>query len=185
MMNTMMKVTMAAAALALPAGSAKADLGDTITSSEAKYGKGTVAAPMICYIHNGWWIRQTYNANEVCVMVEFARLDGKPITDKQYRNMDANNLPPYTINANGNGWVTTKWDNNDSFRNVTCHVWSNSQEWWEVYGGLMHWGDDSKWFYGRTYVTPNGLSIVHQVNQENQQKTDAVQTVTGNPDTNI
>jgi hypothetical protein len=168
--NTMKKLVMSLIALSTIAASAFADLGDTIASSEVKYGKGIVAAPMISYIHNGWWIRQTYNANEICVMVEFARLDGKPITDKQYHSIDANNLPPYTLNANSNGWVTEKWDDNDTFRNVTSHVWSNSQEWWQVYGGLMRWGNDKKWYYGRTYVTPNGLAIVKETNRQNNQQ---------------
>ena len=79
--------------------SAKADFGDTIASSEAKYGKGTVVAPSIVYSHNGWWIQATYNVNEICVMIEFMRLDGKPVTKAQARNMDTHNLPAYTLNS--------------------------------------------------------------------------------------
>jgi hypothetical protein len=166
---------------------ANADIGDTITSSEAKYGKGNVTAPFITYVHNGWWIKQTYNANEVCVLAEFARLDGKPITSSQQDNLDLNNLPSYTLNPNGKGWVNTKWNNDSTFHNVISHLWSNSEGWSQVLSGQFRYGDDTKWFYGRTYITPAGNDIVRQENEKNNaSQSNAKQTeTTGSPDTNI
>jgi hypothetical protein len=175
-------VLLIVAALALATGIASADLGDTVASSEAKYGKPTrVDLPCLNYIHNGWWIRQTFNANEICVMAEFVRLDGKQVTDTQAHNMDSHNLPAYTLNTTSNGWVTTKWDNTGTFNNVQSHLWSTSQEWWQVLAGQFRYGNDTKWFFSRTYITPAGQAIVNHENAKGNQSTETVSS----PDTNI
>ena len=56
--------------------------------------------------------------------------------------------------------------------------------------GRFHYGNDKGWFYGRTYITPAGNSIVKQVNKErDEQKSQGQATettsTTGNPDETI
>ena len=57
-------------ALSSLAASAFADLGDTITSSEAKYGKGTPDQQFrhrIMYDYNDWWVFEFFNDAGMCV----------------------------------------------------------------------------------------------------------------------
>jgi hypothetical protein len=169
------------------ANSAHADIGDTPASSEAKYGKGTLDLPRISYFHNGWWIRETFNANEICAMVEFARLDGKQVARAQADSMDKNNLPSSTLGSfNSNGWVVTKWKKTDNL-DVWSYEWSTSQTQCQVLAGHFRYGNDTHWYYGRTYITPEGNEIVKQENaKDDAAKNGNDQTpTTGNPDTNI
>jgi hypothetical protein len=184
MKNTLLlAVTLALATASI----VNADVGDTVVSSEAKYGKGTFFAPYITYTHNGWWIRQTFNDKEICVMAEFARLDGKMVTDKQAHNMDKHNLPAITIDTQ-NGWTTTKWKDDSNLKGIYSFEWSTSDTHCQVLAGQFRYGNDTNWFYGRTYITPAGLAIVKQENAKNDASQGVSQdagTNTADPDTNI
>jgi hypothetical protein len=155
-------------ALAATTGITCADLGDTLASAEAKYGKGvrsTVFSHEVDYQHNGWVIQETYNDSGICVHVEFIKQNGY-ITPKNRRNMDTNNLPSYTNTINGNGWVKSKWPDKSNMKDTFSFTWTNGNVSFQVFECLSRYGDSPTWYSSRTYVTPEGVAMIKQENAE-------------------
>ena len=91
----------------------------------------------------------------------FIRLDGKPFTKADKLSLDRANLPPMTLNAQGNGWVQQDgWDNvGGGLKNMAAYLWTNGQYAFQVVGGQASLGTPDKWFWIRLYTTPEGASI--------------------------
>ena len=181
----MKRLTLSLIALSTLASSAFADIGDTLASSEAKYGKGQADLPRVVYFHNGWWIRQTFNAEGHCALAEFARLDGKVVTDTQARNLDKNNLPAEALTGRPGEWSTTEWETTDNM-NVWSYVWKKGDITCHVLSGWFRYGNDKEWFSARSYITPDGQAIVEQENAKHDAAADTQATKTSdNPDSSI
>ena len=167
-------VLLALSALAVATCPARADLGDTIASSQEKYGepKQGIFQHEVDFINNGWAIEEYFNDSGICVSVNFIPLDGSPITKKIRSLMDGRNIPPALLNPNGNGWTHKKWEDDVSAKNATAYTWTNGNYYLLVVDEQVKRGD--AWYYSRMYVTPEGGQILKadvQAYQEGQKQT--------------
>jgi hypothetical protein len=175
----MMKIT-AVAAFALVAGNARADLGDTVTTAQQKYGepqKGLFEHE-VDYVHNNCRIEQYYNNVGVCVAVNYFRLDGKPFSKAVNAHLDADNLPSWTLNANGNGWSTIPWTDDTATRNTVEYRWTNGSSTFQVINGQSL--RDGVWYCNRMYVLPEGIAVM-KADTVNYQQAHAAPTPAPSP----
>jgi hypothetical protein len=139
---------------------AKADLGDTITTSQQKYGepqKGLYEHELD-YTHNQCRIEEYFNDAGICVGVKYFRLDGKPFSAKVNTHLDGANLPTWTLNANGNGWTKAPFNDTDYIRNTVEWTWTNGAATYTMINGQSCYADG--WYYTRMYITPEGADVL-------------------------
>jgi hypothetical protein len=166
MMKRIIKMMMVAAACGLAADNALADLGDTFTTADQKYGRGqndNLKHEMV-YWNNGLRIQQTYNDLGVCVLVRFTRLDRKWINDNLSNYLDTQNLPPSALDPllesgliNGHSWTTDMWPESEVTHDTTSYSWTNGKAHFQVIVGQFK--DQDGWLFSRVYMVPEGVTI--------------------------
>jgi hypothetical protein len=129
-----------------------ADLGDTIASAQSKYGEPsmTKTAQILAYLHGTKYrVWQSYVDN-VCVIAQFALVDGGPLTTSDCRELDHDNLPAGLTPGVGQGWERITWPNTVSYQ------YTGPEQ--QLYQVMESW--DKTDGYSRMYLHTAGIAFI-------------------------
>jgi hypothetical protein len=147
----------------VPGWAAWADLGDTMSESELKYGPPTATgSPQIwTYTHDRYHIWQIYDGDGVCIVAEFRLMNNGPFTPAQCAELDHANLPTGLEPGDGPGWDITKWPDNSTDRDTVSWQYTG------VDGAIYFQGitgqsrsDNIGWYFYRVYLTGTGIEVI-------------------------